>query len=200
MITACSKEDSEYQDLNEISEIVQLTHELYLKTEILGGDENTPLYVKNDGLIDEYVVTVDDFDQLKQLPLNRLITCLQGVELREKQIPLVRRAIMAYQYRNENIIARHRRAMYQLNKGMEMRRDYWTAKYRSGEISAREFERIMHNLRIKYHEAVLQLKEKNAQEFRRSFRLLMQNLNRILERSQWHQFSVCLRGQYLRGQ
>lgn len=192
-MTACNEDEFDTKPLNDVSEIVIFTHELYMETEILGGDEYTPLYVKNDGLIDQYVATVDDFDQLKQFPLNRLITCLLGVGLREEQIPQVRRSVMAYEYRNENLIAQHRRAMYQLNQGMEMRRDYWTAKYRSGEISAREYERIMQDLRKKYHRAVLKLKEKNAGEFRRSFRMLMQHLNRILDNSQWQNLIICLK-------
>jgi hypothetical protein len=195
LISACSKDDHDSQAENyDISEIVRLTHELYLKTEIPGGDE-TPPYLENDGLIDEYVATVDDFDQLKQYPLNRLITCLLNVGLTEEQVPMVRRAIAAYENRNEKIITQHRRAIHHLNQAMQQRTDYLIAKYRSGEITAEEFARQMHQLRERYRNAVMQIKENNAEYFKRSFRFLVKHLNMILEDYQWQEFTLCLRGQ-----
>jgi hypothetical protein len=196
VFVSCNKERQEANRLQSVSldEIVELTNQRYLDSEITGGDEHSSFFVNNEGLIDEYLATGDLFESQDKSVDNRFIRCLRSVNLDAEQIPQVRRALNAYENRNARILQKHRQVFAGLHARMENQRNELIRQLRSGEIDRAEFSRKMAQLREQYHQALRRIKESNASELSRSFRMLMQNLQNILNDRQWNAFTSCLRG------
>lgn len=195
---ACTEEPindlaQEEADLQTIETIVEKTTQLYLSSEVTGGDENTALTVENDGLIDEYVTAPEDLEPQHPIRSNRFMGCLKPTNLTDEQKPLVRRAVMAFQMRNKAIIMQQRLAVAELHNAKEQSRQLYISQLRSGEITRIEFENKMAELRQRFVEALLNIKKPRAAEFAPSFRMLLKNLNEILDSSQWQQFADCLK-------
>jgi hypothetical protein len=196
VFVSCNKErqDSMQEQQTSVEEIVEIVHQDYLGSDVIEGDEQTPFFVSNEGLIDEYLATENAFEIQDKSVNNRFIRCLTSVKLDDEQIPQVRRALKAYENRNGRIIQKHRQAFAQLHDRMENNRQELIRQLRSGEIDRAEFKRKMTQLRAQYQQALMRIKESNAADFSQSFRMLMQQLNNILTERQWNAFTGCLRG------
>lgn len=190
---SCSKEKIENQPADSITvdEIVAYANELYLHTDESNADENRAFRTDNDGLVDLYTATLLDFES--KSTDNRLIRCLSNLNLEQEQIRPVRRALKAYEQRNERIIAQHRQAYRQMNARVNQARESLFLQFENGEIDRPELARQLKQLRLQYQHALRELKASNAEAFSRSFRLLMTNLNEILNDRQWAGFTNCLR-------
>jgi hypothetical protein len=189
---SCQKEKMDQPAETTVEDVVELTHQHYLKSQDIAGDEQTPFAIFNSGLIDEYLATDHHF--IRGGRLNRLITCIVSTELTTDQKPMVRRVVMAYQKRNESLIARHREEVSKLNAAMEQYRKNLMMQYRNGEISREELHGIMTQLRERYANAIAAIKESNAGDFARSFRHLMEHIHTILTAEQWESMVNCLAG------
>ncbi|MBE0662115.1 MAG: hypothetical protein IH597_06580 [Bacteroidales bacterium] len=196
ILVSCNKErqDSLQEQQITVDEIVEIVNQNYLGSNVIEGDEQTPFFVTNEGLIDEYLASESSFENQDKSVNNRFIRCLKSVNLDDEQIPQARRALKAYENRNERIIQKHRQAFSQLHDRMENNRTELIRQLRSGEIDRVEFKRKMTQLRTQYQQALIRIKESNASDFSRSFRMLMQNLNNVLTERQWNAFTGCLRG------
>jgi hypothetical protein len=196
IFVSCSKENQESDRLqsNSIDEIVELTNQRYLESDLTGGDEQSSFFVNKEGLIDEYIATESLFRSQDKSVSNRFVRCLKSTNLDDEQIPKARRALKAYENRNARIIQLHREVFAQMHARMENNRQELIRQLRSGEIDRVEFKRKMTQLRAQYQQALMRIKESNASDFSRSFRLLMQNLNEVLTDRQWNAFTGCLRG------
>lgn len=195
VFVSCNKErqDSSLEQQLSVEEIVEIVNQNYLGSDDIEGDEQTPFFVDNEGLIDEYLATESSFENQDKSVANRFIICLKSINLDEEQIPQARRALKAYEIINERIIQKHREAFARLNERMEASRVELIRRLRSGEIDRAEFKRKMTQLRAQYQQALMRIKESNASDFTRSFRMLMQNLNDVLTERQWNAFTDCLR-------
>lgn len=195
VFVSCNKErqDSLQEQQLSVEEIVEIVNLNYLGSTFIEGDEQTPFFVINEGLVDEYLATESSFENQDKSAGNRFIRCLKSINLDDEQIPQVRRALKAYEIRNERIIQKHRQAFAQLHDRMEANRVELIRQLRSGEIDRVEFKRKMTQLRAQYQQVLMRIKESNASDFSRSFRMLMQNLNDVLTERQWNAFTNCLR-------
>jgi hypothetical protein len=195
IFVSCNKEkqDTEQQQIS-VEAIVELVNQSYLGSDVIEGDEQTPFFVDNEGLIDEYLATEGSFENQDKSVSNRFIRCLKSVNLDDEQIPQARRALKAYENRNARILQMHREVFAQMHARMEASRQELIRELRSGEIDRVEFKRKMTQLRNQYQQALRRIKESNASDFSRSFRMLMHNLNKVLTERQWNAFTGCLRG------
>jgi hypothetical protein len=196
VFVSCNKErqDSLQEQQITVEEIVEIVNQNYLGSDVIEGDEQTPFFVTNEGLIDEYLATERSFENEDKSVSNRFVRCLKSVNLNDEQIPQARRALKAYENRNERIIQKHRQAFAQLQDRIEDNRAELIRQLRSGEIDRVEFKRKMTQLRAQYQQALMRIKESNAADFSSSFRMLMHNLNNVLTERQWNAFTGCLRG------
>lgn len=196
IFVSCNKEKQDTLQESQISveAIVELVNQSYLGSDVIEGDEQTPFFVDNEGLIDEYLATGSSFENQDKSASNRFIRCLKSVNLNDEQIPQARRALKAYENRNARILQIHREVFAQMHARMEANRQELTRQLRSGEIDRVEFKRKMTQLRAQYQQALMRIKESNASDFSRSFRMLMHNLNNVLTDRQWNAFTGCLRG------
>ncbi len=190
---SCSKEKIENQSPDSITvdEIVEFAHQAYMHTAESSADENRAFHTDNDGLIDLYTATLPDFEA--KTTENRLIRCLSNLNLEQEQNKPVRRALKAYEQRNERIIRQHRQAYRQMNARVNHARENLLTQFETGEIDRPELARQLKQLRLNYQQALRELKASNAEAFSRSFRLLMTHLNDILTERQWAAFTNCLR-------
>lgn len=195
IFVSCNKENQESDSLqrNSIEEIVELTNQRYLESDFTGGDEQSPFFVNNDGLIDEYFLSESLFEGQDKSVSNRFIRCLKSTNMDDEQIPQARRALKTYENRNARILQLHREAFAQMHARIETSRLELIRQLRSGEIDRVEFKRKMHQLRTQFQKALMRIKESNASDFSRSFRMLMQNLREILNERQWNAFTTCLK-------
>jgi hypothetical protein len=193
LIVSCSKEEKFPNGTTDVDNIVEFTDQLYLKTDVTGGDEQTPFSAPNDGLIDEYTANETYFAARNGLVANRLIRCLVNVNLTEEQTFQTRRAVSAFHNRNHELIKKHRAAVAELNQGMQNRREHLIAQLRNGEIDRPTFYRAMANLREKYVTAINEIKQTYANDFSLSFRLLMMHFKDILDENQWQRFATCVK-------
>lgn len=176
-----------------IDEVVVLANQKYLVAEVFGGDEQQSFYVPNEGLIDEYLAMEEhDIPDDKMLD-NSFIRCLMAVGLSDAQIPMVRRSLQAYENRNEALINKHRQELATILTRAENQRSNLLRQLMAGEITRPEFNRKMTLLRTNLQNALLRLKESNASDFSRSYRMLMNQLHEILEPRQWNAFADCLK-------
>jgi hypothetical protein len=176
VFVSCNKErqDSMQEQQISVEEIVEIVNQNYLGSDVIEGDEQTPFFVTNEGLIDEYLATERSFENEDKSVSNRFVRCLKSVNLNDEQIPQARRALKAYENRNERIIQKHRQAFAQLQDRIEDNRAELIRQLRSGEIDRVEFKRKMTQLRAQYQQALMRIKESNAADFSSSFRMLMQ--------------------------
>jgi hypothetical protein len=189
---SCQKEKMDLAAETSVEEVVELTHQHYLKSHEIAGDAQTPFTIFNFGLIDEYLATDNHF--VREGRLNRLITCIVSTQLTSDQTALVRRAVMAYQKRNESLIVRHREEVSKLNAAMEQYRKDLMMQYRNGEITREELYGKMTQLRERYINVLSSIKESNSGGFARSFRQLMEHIKTILTSEQWESMVNCLAG------
>lgn len=201
ILASCNKEhddQAQYTPGNAetaaVDEVVRLANQKYLHTEVSGGDKSQSFYIPNDGLIDEYLARKNHTMPEHKEPGNAFISCLTSTGLSEDQIPLVRRSLLAYENRNNTLIERHRQELATILTRAEAQRSNLLRQFLAGDIDRPEFHRRMALLRTNLQNALRQLKESNASEFSRSYRLLIQHLHDILEPRQWHSFTDCLKG------
>ncbi len=173
------------------SELVDFVNNLYLIAVEFDGDETRPFHISDDGLIDIYTTTIEAFDVKSNE--NKLLRCLQSISLNDAQTSQVRRALSAYQLRNERIIQHHRQAVQQLNTRVNNARQELLDQFHNGEINRAELNRRIHLLRDQYHAGLRQIKANHAEAFSHSFTLLLDNINSILTERQWHAFASCMR-------
>ncbi len=198
LAASCNKEQPELgvnvenDLLPTVAEMVDLVNEAYLSEISIDADENRAFQAENDGLIDAYTATSADFDV--KTGNNSFIRCLVSVNLDDDQSSQARRALKAYEQRNERIIQHHRQAYRQLNARANNARQMYVAQFQAGEIDRAELARKLNMLREQYQKALRELKASNADSLSRSFRFLMTNLNEILTERQWAAFTACLRG------
>jgi hypothetical protein len=191
-LLSCQKEIIDQPAVTTVEDVVELTHQHYLKSHDIAGDVQTPFTVFNFGLIDEYLATDNHF--VRSGSLNRLISCIISTDLTTDQATMVRRAVMAYQKRNESLIAKHREDVSKLNAAMEQYRKSLMLQYRNGELSRQELNNKMTQLRERYTNALANIKESNSGAFTRSFRQLMEHIHTILTSEQWESMANCLSG------
>jgi uncharacterized membrane protein len=196
VVVSCQKEQYKIEIVEEetslsVEEIVQLTNQEFLQTPESTADENREFFTENDGLIDTYTATEAAFDE-KSLN-NSFIRCLSGVGLDAEQSAQTRRALRAFEQRNERIIASHRQAVRQLSARANNARLDLLNQFQQGEIDRPELARRLNQLRENYRTALHELKESNAEAFSRSFHALMVNLHDIMTNRQWAAFTECLR-------
>lgn len=201
IVASCIKEHEEkaqYTPYNAetatVDDVVRLANQKYLHAEVSGGDESQSFFIPNEGLIDEYLARKEHTMPGHKGQNNAFISCLASTGLSEDQIPLVRRALLAYENRNNTLIKRHRQELATILTRAEAQRSTLLRQLLAGDIDRPEFHRRMALLRTNLQNALRQLKESNASEFSRSYRLLMQHLHDILEPRQWHSFTDCLKG------
>ncbi len=197
---ACKKEhDEQVENMPDnvssatIDEAVRLANQKYLIAEVLGGDKHESFFVLNEGLIDEYLAREEYTFPDEKVPGNTFISCLTSAELSDSQLQMVRRALLAHENRNETLIDRHRKALAIMLARAESQRNNLLRQLMAGEIGRPEFNRKMALLRTNLQNALLRLKESNAAEFSRSYRMLMNHLHNILEPRQWNAFTDCLK-------
>jgi hypothetical protein len=195
---SCSKDkltdqlrENETTEMMSVAEVVSMVNEQYLQPIESDADENTPFNTENDGLIDIYTATAEDFDS-RSID-NKLLRCLASVGLDSDQATQTRRALNAHEQRNEHIIQRHRNAYRQLNARMNNARQELVAQFQNGEIDRMEFHRRMNLLRERYQQGIQRIRSSNAEAFSRSFNGLMLNLQDILNARQWAAFTGCMR-------
>jgi hypothetical protein len=191
LAVSCNKEEAEEVTLQSVDELEIFANQLYLKAEIVGGDEDIAFYIPNDGLIDEYTANEAYFETKSNEP-NKLIGCLVNVELTQEQRALAYRTLVSYRTRNHELIKAHREAVAELNQAMRERRLHLMGLVRSGEIDRVEFRRRMAELRERYVNVLKDIKTKHAFEFRRSYRFLLNQLLEILDDEQWNRFVSCM--------
>jgi len=186
--SSCNKEnDEQAQNIPDniatatVDEAVRLAKQKYLVAEVFEGDEHQSFFIPNEGLIDEYLAGEENTMPDAKMPSNTFIRCLSSLGLSDAQIPLVRRALLAHENRNEMLIERHRQELETI------------LARAAGEISRPEFNRKIALLRTNLQNALLRLKETNADAFSRSYRMLMNHLHNILEPRQWNVFTDCLK-------
>lgn len=171
-----------------VNELVELATSRYMSGVVFLSAQGL-LSVPDDGLIDEF--TVDEEALVAGRP-NRLLICLRSVEPLEEQFLKIRRALHAYQFRNSGIIANHRQALSKLHKHMEELRQDLMLQYQDGKFTEQEYRRRLYFLRERYQEALTRIRENHATAFARSYRMLLGNLNTILDQEQWMAFSSCM--------
>ena len=200
ILASCNKEhDDQDQNIPEnvatatVNEVVILANQKYLIAEVFGGDEHQSFFIPNEGLIDEYLAREGNTMPDDNAPGNTFINCLSSIRLSEAQIPLVRRALLAYENRNETLLKKHRQELATILTRAEAQRNNLLRQLMAGDINRPEFNRKMTLLRTNLQNALLRLKESNAAEFSHSYRLLMHQLHDILEPRQWNAFTDCLK-------
>lgn len=196
VLVSCQKEQYKVDIVEEetsltVEEIVQLTNQEFLQTPESTADENQEFFTHNDGLIDAYTATATAFDE--KSGNNSFIRCLSGVGLNAEQSTQTRRALRAFEQRNERIIASHRQAFRQLTARANNARLDLLNQFQQGEIDRPELARRLNQLRENYRTALRELKASNAEAFSRSFHALMVNLHDIMTIRQWAAFTECLR-------
>ncbi len=142
-------------------------------------------------MIDAYTATAAAFDE--KSGNNSFIRCLSGVGLDTEQSTQTRRALRAFEQRNERIIASYRQAFRQLTARANNARLDLLNQFQQGEIDRPELARRLNQLRENYRTALRELKASSAEAFSRSFRALMVNLHDIMTIRQWAAFTECLR-------
>jgi len=192
LAVSCNREEAEIVTQPNADALEEYANEQYLKAEIVGGDEQSPFYVYNDGLIDEYTASDANLNARSMEAPNKLVNCLLNVNLTEEQRANVRRALVSYQKRNQQLIQQHREAVAELNQAMQQRRLYLMRLFRSGEIDRAEFHKRMSDLREKYTQTLKNIKQEHAFNFRRSYRFMLNNLLEILDDAQWNRFVTCM--------
>lgn len=192
LVVSCNKDEKE--TLQTADALEELANEQYLKAEITNGDDQLPFYIPNDGLIDEYTAKESYFNTKPTLASNKLTGCLVNVNLSEEQRALAHRALVSYRIRNHELIRAHRAAVSELNQAMQQRRQHLMGLLRSGEIDRAEFMKRMADIRQRYSDLLMGIKEKHAFEFRRSYRFLLNQLFEILDEDQWNRFVTCMKG------
>ncbi len=200
IVLSCNKEnDEQAQNIPgnvataTVDEAVRLANQKYLVAEVFGGGEHQSFFVPNEGLIDEYLARADNTMPHDIVPGNIFIKCLISIDLSDAQIPIVRRALLAHENRNEMLIERHRQELETILARAEAQRSKLLRQLMAGEISRPEFNRKIALLMTNLQNALLRLKESNAAEFSRSYRMLMNHLHNILEPRQWKVFTDCLK-------
>jgi hypothetical protein len=198
--SSCNKEnDEQAQNIPDniatatVDEAVRLAKQKYLVAEVFEGDEHQSFFIPNEGLIDEYLAGEENTMPDAKMPSNTFIRCLSSLGLSDAQIPLVRRALLAHENRNEMLIERHRQELETILARAEAQRSKLLRQLMAGEISRPEFNRKIALLRTNLQNALLRLKETNADAFSRSYRMLMNHLHNILEPRQWNVFTDCLK-------
>lgn len=193
ILVSCSKEKTDEPNIKNLEAIVEKANQDYMATEVGEGDEQNTFSVVGEGLIEEYLTKEDDLTNNESIRHNKLIRCLRSVNPDEAQIPQIRAALRAFEHRNARIIQKHREAFHQLKQRIENQRNELIRQLQNGEIDRPEFRRKMAQLRHQFHNGVQRIKESNAAAFSRSYRMLMQQLNNILDDGQWEAFTDCLR-------
>lgn len=193
MLVSCSKEKTDEPNIKNLEAIVEKANQDYMATEVGEGDEQNAFSVVGEGLIEEYLTKEDDLTNNEAFRHNKLIRCLRSVSPGDEQIPQIRAALRAFEHRNARIIQKHREAFHQLKQRIENQRNELIRQLQNGEIDRPEFRRKMAQLRQQFHNGVQRIKESNAAAFSRSYRMLMQQLNNILDDGQWEAFTDCLR-------
>jgi len=193
ILVSCSKEKTDEPNIKNLEAIVEKANQDYMATEVGEGDEQNAFSVPSEGLIEEYLTKEDDLTSNEAFRHNKLIRCLCSVNPGDEQIPQIRVALWAFEHRNARIIQKHREAFHQLKQRIENQRNELIRQLQNGEIDRPEFRRKMAQLRQQFHNGVQRIKELNAAAFSRSYRMLMQQLNNILDDGQWEAFTDCLR-------
>ncbi len=194
VVTSCSKDQNlpESFVLATVEEVVSKANQKYFVADVFGGEENLSFFIPNEGLIDEYL-TIDNLSSgLGKALNNGFIGCLRALELSEAQLTLIRRSLIAYENRNQAIIAKHRQEVAMILDRAEAKRKELRKQLLDGEITQAEFDRRIALLRTRLQAELLRLKESNASHFSRSYRLLLNQLKGILSATQWSAFTICL--------
>ena len=194
-LVACEKESVDTGKTDPIAEetiesLVELANKRFMEGRVTTDEEvNDGGEIK--GLIDEYTATREDFSA-ERPKRNSLLSCLVSVDPDREQRQLIGRSLNAFSGRNERIIRSYRQDMQNLHQRMGNTRRELYEKFRNGEIDREQLRRRLAALNERYREAVRNKRNKFSESFSRSYTILLEQLNEILDRDQWKAFTSCL--------
>jgi len=194
-IHSCNKENLEKPSEDTpltIENLVEFANQRYLTLKPEGGSDNSPFFMRGDGLIDEYTANEQGFLAVDKQGRNTFLLCLRSVEPAQEQVLQIRRGLRAYEIRNRQIIWNHRGAYWNLFERMELARRELYKQYQDGEIDMEQYHQKINELRQRFVEGIGRIRASHAEAFSRSYKLLLQHLENILSDNQWEVFSNCL--------
>lgn len=165
--------------------------------EVYEGEPETGLFMDNEGVPAVFMAEETDLDGNDPLRaairMHALIRCLKSIGMDESQAQQVRVSLHDYKVCKENAVKRAKAIYRDLQATYKAKYGQLYRKYKAGEITEREFKKLVEQLRIAFKRELhaLHLKEKLDQAFAKCFRILLGNLKSILSENQWITFKTC---------
>jgi hypothetical protein len=135
-------------------------------------------------------------DQLRAYARNHsIVACLRKLELSDRQVAAVKKAMRAYEECKASAVHRARAIYAELKDRYQAKAEYLIKLYKSGRISKEKFEAAMKELRTSFHKELhsLQLKEKLDTAMKNCYYEFLKNLKSILTEKQWKALVECHR-------
>jgi uncharacterized membrane protein len=173
-----------------IKSLVEEAGNRYLAGEVALSENTEAVNTRGEGLIDEY--TADEKGLNDTRPQNSFVSCIRSVEPDSDQRMKLSRALSAYSDRNQRIIGTHRESMQNLTRRVMTARNQLLLSFEAGEINREQYRKEVQALTERYQESVKRIRTSNLEAFSRSYTLMLEHLESILNQRQWNSFTSCM--------
>ncbi|MBS3915022.1 MAG: hypothetical protein KG003_11010 [Bacteroidetes bacterium] len=209
-ITACRKENVQNVVAatgtdTEMTALVDQAGNDMLNTEATAENPEMGVFMVNEGISADFLAEEADMDEAAAAPAgstdnlrnyarnHSFVACLRKLDLSDRQVEAVKKAMRAYEQCKESAVKRARAIYQKLHDAYQEKAQRLVKAYRNGEISKDKFEAAMKELRKAFHQELrsLQLKEKLDEAFKKCYRGFLENIHSILTERQWKAFVAC---------
>ncbi|GHB29301.1 hypothetical protein [Mongoliitalea lutea] len=191
ILNSCRLEDDSIGPNERREILIESLHNTFFQFNLLGGTESEDFSVENDGMHGIYGLSRSDSDILEGNDLI-LFSCIRSINLSLSQLVRVRTATNNFsECRNANS-QNYRIAIRTIINNLSDERRSVLDLYLNGKIDLEELE----NRLVKLHEIgksqIIDEKLKNSINLRECLSTYIENIERIMNQSQWLSFELCI--------
>lgn len=177
--------------LEEMKIVTEALHQSFFEFTVLGGTEDEPFRLENDGMHGIYGVSRTDADNLEGNNLS-LFQCIRDVNPSLTQLLRIRTATNNFSDCRNASSQPYTEAIRKLIENLEVERAQILQSLQEGSLSLLEARAQFTTMRIAARAEVLAEKEKVSEQLKACLLAYMTEFNVILSPTQWTEFRACI--------
>ncbi|MDP3452165.1 MAG: hypothetical protein Q8R90_04350 [Bacteroidales bacterium] len=190
LLISCNKESIEINNNETVEGLVEQAAQQYLNTPVATGGDDENYSLNNSELPQVYLATSSGFDT--KANVNPLIGCIKSVKPTENQVLEIRKALSLYEDHIQIILKNQREALSKMEERFIAAKKELMNLVRLGNTDRNELEKKIKALNAEFEKAVRAFREKNGAALSGPYKKLMSDIERVLDKRQWAEFSKCL--------